>query len=201
MLYRLRGRIVGKPPLHCYLALEFPTGEVVLDITVPLTTHERLAEVGQEQVLYIVPYVSEREVVLYGFLDERDRHLFQVLVSLPNVNRGLALRLLSHMRAEDLVQAVAREDRAVFQAVPGIGRKRAERLVFELKQRLSELPAPAEAAQPQLAELMQQALRALVQLGLKESEARERLERVRPHLPEEITLEDLLRRVLQDSGA
>ncbi len=196
MLYRLRGRVVGKPPLHCYLALEFPGGtEVVLDVTVPLTSHERLAPEGELQELLIVPYVSEREMVLYGFVDEQDRRLFQILVDLPNVNRGLALRLLSHMRAPELVAAVAREDLSVFQNVPGIGRKRAERLVFELKQRLSELPASGEAHE---ARLLQQALRALIQLGLKETEARDRLERVRSRLTPETTLEDLLRWALQE---
>lgn len=196
MLYRIRGKIVDKPPFRCLLALEWPGGEVVLEIVVPLSTHERLGNVGETQELLIYPHFSDRGLTLYGFLNDLDRRLFQVLLELPNVNRGLALRLLSHMSAEDLLVAVAQENRSVFEQVPGIGRKRAERLVFELKQHLAEFPVREPGG---TSTLLHQALRALVQLGLKESEARERLERLKDHIGPETSLEELLRRALQET--
>ncbi len=199
MLYRIRGRIVDKSPPYCRLALSLPDGnEVVLELVVPLSAHEQLQEVGQQQELLTLLHVSERGTVLYGFLDEDDRRLFQVLLDLPNVSRGLALRLLSHMRARDLLEAVARGDRSVFERVPGIGKKRAERLVFELQQRLSEFPVTPETP-PGPRDLLDRALRALVQLGLRESEARERLDRVRQRIQPSTTLEDLLRWALRES--
>ncbi len=197
MLYRIRGRIVDKSPPLCRLALELSRdSEVVLEVVVPLSNHEQLREVGEIQELLLVPHVSDRGVVLYGFLHEEDRRLFQVLLDLPNVGRGLALRLLSHMHARDLLAAVARGDRSVFERVPGIGKKRAERLVFELQQRLSEFPTTLT---PTSTDLLDRALRALVQLGLKESEARERLERVRSRLQPDTSLEDLLRWALRET--
>ena len=196
MLYYLKGKIRGKTQQKCLLGLEMGATEIVLEILVPTTTLEQLGEVNSVQGLFVVPIWTDKTQALYGFATEEDRNLFETLVKLPNIGPSLAFRLLSGLRASEILQAVETQDVNLLAQVKGVGRKRAERLSFELGSRLPEIREKRFTGRE---ETLRRAVLALVRLGLRETEAREAVrEALRSWEGEtEPTEEDLIREVLQ----
>ncbi len=196
MLYYLKGKIRGKTQQKCLLGLEVGGTEIVLEILVPATTLERLGEVNTLQGLFVVPIWTEKTQAIYGFATEEDRNLFETLVKLPNIGPSLAFRLLSGLQASEILQAVETQDVDLLAKVKGVGRKRAERLIFELGSRLPEIREHRLTGRE---EVLRRAVLALVQLGLRETEAREAVRDALRHWQDESepTEEELVRKVLQ----
>jgi Holliday junction DNA helicase RuvA len=139
----------------------------------------RKAEAGGEVVLETYLHVREDALQLYGFGEAAERELFEQLLSVSGVGPKVALAIVSGSSPADLRRAVALEDTARFQAIPGIGKKTAQRVVLELKEKLD---APAEAPAPK-EELV--AREALVELGFSVGDAERALAEVDPELPAE----------------
>lgn len=148
MIGLLRGRLLEKRP-----------NQVILDVAgvgylvaVPLSTFAALGELHAEVTLLIHTHVREDALSLYGFLSAREKHLFELLLGASGVGPSLALKILSGMNVEELVPAIRGGDLARLTKIPGVGRKTAERMVVELKDKLeavtieSEKPAPASPA-------------------------------------------------------
>lgn len=158
---------------------------------VSATTRSRLPAPGREVLLHTSMQVREDSISLYGFLDPDERELFHILLNVTGIGPRSALGILSATTPEDFRRAVALEDTAYLTRLPNIGKKTAQRLVLELRDRLGALPA-APAAQPGLAALPSggdpaaraaaEALEALVSLGYTRLEAGQALEAVRPGL-------------------
>ncbi len=125
-------------------------GGVGYEVHVPVGPALRLPPQGEPVTLWIHTLVREDALVLYGFADRAERELFRVLITLSHVGPKLAVALLGHLGRQGLAEAVAREDRKALQGVPGVGRKTAERLLVELRDRLPApaQPAPSGAARP-----------------------------------------------------
>src|ERR1700739_4236984 len=132
MIGQLRGRLVDKRPNQVLVDV----GRVVSLVQVPLSTFASLDELHTEVTLLIHTHVREDALSLYGFLSSREKHFFEMLLSASGVGPSLALKILSGMSVEELVPAIRNSDLAPLSRIPGVGRKTAERIVVELKDKL-----------------------------------------------------------------
>lgn len=148
MIGQLRGRLADKRPNQILIDVA-GVGYVV---QVPLSTYAALGELHAEVTLLIHLHVREDALALYGFVSSREKHFFEMLLSASGVGPTLALKILSGMSVEELVPAIRGSDLARLTRIPGVGRKTAERIVVELKDKLdavvvdAERPAAASAA-------------------------------------------------------
>jgi Holliday junction DNA helicase RuvA len=142
MISFLRGRVLDKHPNRITVDVQ----GVGYDVHVPLSTYYRVAEPGGDVALRVHTHVREDALQLYGFLTELERQLFERLIGVSGIGPKMGVALLSGMEARDLVACVQRADVARLTGIPGIGKKTAERIVLELKDRVANLDAPAEEA-------------------------------------------------------
>jgi Holliday junction DNA helicase RuvA len=149
MIGQLRGRLTDKRPNQILVDV----GGVGYLVQVPLSTYAALGELHGEVTLLIHTHVREDVFSLYGFLSSREKHFFEMLLSASGVGPSLALKILSGMSVEELVPAIRNGDLVRLTKIPGVGRKTAERMVVELKDKLdavtveaAERPAPSSPA-------------------------------------------------------
>ncbi|HMD42144.1 MAG TPA: Holliday junction branch migration protein RuvA, partial [Candidatus Acidoferrum sp.] len=148
MIGLLRGRLLEKRPNQVILDV----GGVGYLVAVPLSTFAALGELHAEVTLLIHTHVREDALMLYGFLSAREKHVFELLLGASGVGPSLSLKILSGMNVEELVPAIRGGDFARLTKIPGVGRKTAERMVLELKDKLdavalqTDRPAPASPA-------------------------------------------------------
>src|SRR6188474_2551249 len=139
MIAQLRGTLLEKNPSR----LIVDVGGVGYDVQVPLSTFYVLGEAGVQVSLRIYTHVREEVIALYGFATPLEQQLFERLIGISGIGPKLALAVLSGIEPGELVVAVQRGDVARLTGIPGIGRKTAERIVLELKDRLAQLAVPA----------------------------------------------------------
>jgi holliday junction DNA helicase RuvA len=140
MIGLLRGRLLEKRPNQVILDV----GGVGYLVAVPLSTFAAMGELHAELTLLIHTHVREDMLALYGFLSAREKHLFELLLGASGVGPTLALKILSGMNVEELVPAIRSGDLARLTKIPGVGRKTAERMVVELKDKLEVVAVEAE---------------------------------------------------------
>lgn len=160
MIAHLRGRLVAKRPGQAIVE----TGGVGYDVTISVPTFSELPAAGSEVALHIHTHVREDALALFGFLRADEKLLFERLISVSGIGPKLAITILSGMPAAAMIGAIRGNDLARLTKIPGIGRKTAERLVLELKDKLDAFgPAPAgrSAATP----LEEDVVSALTNLG------------------------------------
>ncbi len=191
MIGYLRGRLFRKSPQD----LIIDAGGVGYRVLVPISTFCRLPDPGEETQLYIHTHVREDLFVLYGFGTPLEQELFEKLISVSGVGPKVGLAVLSGIEPDDLLHAIRDNDVARLTRVPGIGKKTAERLILELKDKLKHVTAASPMSAPPVAK-RDDLLSALGNLGYSENEAeRAAVEalRVNPEAP----LGDLLRDALR----
>lgn len=197
MIGRLRGTLAEKQPPH----LLVDVGGVGYELEVPMTTLYRLPSVGEPLTLHTHLVVREDAHLLYGFAEKRERELFRELIRLNGVGPKLALALMSGLEVDELVRCVQTGDTKALTRVPGVGKKTAERLLVELKDRFQvweSMPGaplvvePARAASVSSAEA--DAVSALVALGFKPAEASRAVALVDE---DGLSSEELIRRALK----
>jgi Holliday junction DNA helicase RuvA len=193
---RLRGELVRKAPPWLMLDV----GGVGYELEAPMSTFYQLPELGQTVALYTHLQVREDAHTLYGFVNNSDRELFRSLLRISGVGAKMALAILSGMDAGAFRRCIQDGDTASLTRLPGIGRKTAERLVVEMRDRIDGLPetfqagpAPGRAA-PE--DPVEDAVRALVALGYKPPEASRMVRGVQTR---ERSSEDIIRLALQAS--
>src|SRR6202040_2812093 len=148
MIGQLRGMLADKRPNQVMVDV----GGVGYLVAVPLSTFAALGELHTEVTLLIHTHVREDVLSLYGFLSSREKHFFELLLGASGVGPSLALKILSGMSVEELVPAIRTGDLSRLTKIPGVGRKTAERMVVELKDKLqavtieTERPAPSSPA-------------------------------------------------------
>ncbi|WP_145010034.1 Holliday junction branch migration protein RuvA [Pseudomonas oryzihabitans] len=197
MIGRLRGTLAEKQPPHLLLDV----GGVGYEVEVPMTTLYRLPAQGEVVTLHTHLVVREDAHLLYGFGEKRERELFRELIRLNGVGPKLALALMSSLEVDELVRCVQAQDTSVLVKVPGVGKKTAERLLVELKDRFKaweNLPAIAPLVLPNqapaAASAEADAVSALVALGFKPQEASRAVAAVEG---EDLSSEELIRRALK----
>jgi len=194
MISRLKGILVSRDPD----AVEIETaGGVVYEVEVPLTVLQRLPVPGSAVELRTVQVVTDSSVALYGFIEEVERTLFQRLLTASGVGGKLALAMMSAYRADRLARALVEKDLAALQQVSGVGRKKAEKLVLELSDKVADLAAsaPGPRGAPGGAGA-QEAVKALVALGYSFADADQAVRQALEDGASGATAEEVIRRAL-----
>jgi Holliday junction DNA helicase RuvA len=191
MIGRLSGVLLEKNPPQVMLEVQ----GVGYEIDVPMSTFYNLPGVGERVMLYTHLIVREDAHLLYGFASESERKAFRQLLKISGVGARTALSLLSGMSVADLAQAVLMQESARLTKVPGVGKKTAERLLLELKDKLGTELAAGMAVN-RTAPASSDVLNALLSLGYNEKEARYALKQ----LPEDVSVSDGIRQALKVLG-
>jgi holliday junction DNA helicase RuvA len=189
----VRGKLVVKTPPH----LTVDVGGVGYDIEAPMSTFYTLPAVGSDVRLLTHLVVREDAHILYGFGTQEERALFRNLLKVSGVGPKIALAILSGVSVEGFANCVKMQDAASLTRIPGVGRKTAERLLIEMRDRLDALSVAAAAGAPVANGASQtegEAWSALVALGYKPAEVTQML---KPLAGSGGSTEDLIRRALQ----
>jgi Holliday junction DNA helicase RuvA len=171
MIAHLRGRLFSKQPQQVIVE----AAGVGYDVAISVSTYTSLPTEGAEVALHIHTQVREDTLALYGFLDRNEKRIFERLITVSGVGPKLAITIQSGLPSDRLVAALRAQDHATLTRIPGVGKKLAERLVVELKDKLEDMAvaAPAVAAAGPAAE---DVLSALVNLGYQRPSAQKAIE-------------------------
>jgi holliday junction DNA helicase RuvA len=197
MIAQLRGTLGDKRPNQVLVDV----GGVGYLVHIPLSTFYALGDLHSNVTLLIHTQVREDAISLYGFLSAREKHLFELLISASGVGPVLALKILSGMSVDDLVPAVRSGDLPRLTRIPGVGRKTAERMIVELRDKLAAMEIPDDARKPVTTTgTAGDVVSALLNLGYDQHSAEQVVERARKDGAAE-TFEDILRGALQQLTA
>jgi len=193
MIAHLRGVIVEKRPNQVIVE----AGGVGYDVNIPISTYAALPDKGAEVRLHVYTHVREDVLALYGFLSGEEKMLFERLISVSGIGPRLAVTVLSGLPVAELITAIRSSAVDQLVRIPGIGKKTAERMVLELREKL---PAAAEAAapsaRPALSSLDRDVLSALVNLGCAPAAAEAAVRQAKTQMPD-AEFEPLFRRALE----
>ena len=201
MIAHLSGKLLEKQAT----AVIVNVGGVGYEVTIPLSTFYELGEIGADVQLRIYTYVREDAIQLYGFRTLRERELYLKLISVQGIGAKSGISMLSGMSADEIVTAIRTDNLARLTSIPGVGKKTAERMVIELRDKLNEFTSQATqeliAAGGKQAELpadavFDDALSALVNLGYQRNAAEKVLNQAVKD-GTEISVQKLLRKSLQ----
>jgi Holliday junction DNA helicase RuvA len=196
MIAFLRGRVLEKHPNRIIVDV----GGVGYDVAVPLSTFYAAGDDGADIQLHVHTHVREDQLALFGFASRLELTVFERLITISGVGPKLALAVLSGIEPRELVGAVQRRDVARLTRIPGIGRKTAERIVLELRDKLGAAPETAGAEPAGAADALRDDLTsALTHLGYQRSEIDKTVDRLLENRPD-ATLPDLIRAALKEFG-
>jgi holliday junction DNA helicase RuvA len=171
MIAHLRGKLLAKHPNQAIVE----TSGVGYDVTISVPTFSDLPAAGAEVALYIHTHVREDVIALYGFLRPAEKVLFEKLISVSGIGPKLAVTILSGMAADEMVSAIRSNDVARLTRIPGIGKKTAERMVLELRDKLPESGPVSVPAIPAFGAVEEDVLSALINLGYQRPAAEKAL--------------------------
>lgn len=195
MIAHLRGVLLEKHPNQAIV----DAGGVGYDLTIPVSTYSRLPEMGRETSLHVHTHVREDALALFGFATREERNVFERLIAVSGIGPKLAVTILSGLDTSNLVEAVRAGDLVRLTRIPGVGKKTAERMVLELKDKLELLPGAAPKGTPPasaLTPLEQDVLSALLNLGSQRAAAEAALAKLKKEgSPSEF--EPMFRRALE----
>ena len=161
MIAHLRGTLLAKHPNQAVVE----TGGVGYDVTISIPTFSDLPSPGSEVALHIHTHVREDQIALYGFLKPAEKQLFEKLITVSGIGPKLAITILSGMPADEMVGAIRGNDIARLTRIPGIGKKTAERMVLELRDKLPPAQIGEAPPTPVMTPIEEDVLSALVNLG------------------------------------
>jgi Holliday junction DNA helicase RuvA len=180
MIAFLRGRLLSKTPNRAIVEC----GGVGYDATISVATFTSLPPEGAEARLHIYTHVREDQIALFGFAEPDEKRLFERLLTISGIGPKLAITVLSGIDASRLVTAIRGGDHATLTRIPGIGKKTAERVVLELKDKLDDMAVAPSAAASSMGPAGDDALSALVNLGYARPVAQRAIEAAIAKQPE-----------------
>ncbi len=184
------------------------TQSVIIDVNgigyevfLPLSTFYDLPDKHEKVSLHIYTHVKEDSLTLFGFNTKLEKNIFMMLIAVSGIGPKLSMNILSGIGPQDLLDAIARGDAVRLQAIPGVGKKTAERIALELKDRAQKVLDQEEISLPPLPEgkdrrVVDDALSALLNLGYSAKYAKQAVEKARSMAPE-TSLEELIREALK----
>jgi holliday junction DNA helicase RuvA len=196
LIARLKGTLVDKTPNRVVIDV----AGVGYDVLVPLSTFYGLGDAGSGVTLRVHTHVREDVIALYGFSSALEQDLFERLIAISGIGPKLALAVLSGIDPGELVRAIRTQDVARLTRIPGVGKKTAERIGLELKDRLPHGPVAEDAAGPGGDDLRADLLSALTNLGYKGALAEKAVDaalKKAPGAPFEDLLRDILRQMIR----
>jgi Holliday junction DNA helicase RuvA len=194
MIGSLRGKLIDKRPNLVLLDV----GGVGYQVIIPLSTFTSLGAMHTETTLLIHTHVREDQLALYGFYTAREKQCFELLISASGVGPSLALKILSGMSLDELVPAIRKGDLAQLVRIPGVGRKTAERMVVELRDKLAAVDVPEVGKPAPRSQLESDVSSALENLGYDERAVQNAIAQSRAMVGNDF--ETLLRASLQVLG-
>ena len=192
MIAGLRGVLVSTSP--CVVEV----GGVGFEVQIPEKDRASLTTGEDSFSTYL--YVREDRLHLFGFLDARDRELFVRLIEVSGIGPKIAINILGAEPSERIVRAIQNKDTSFLRKLPGLGKKTAERLTMELKDKLAHLGAATTGAVRTGGEVREEALLALVSLGLTNGAAERALEKIDWNSDDASSVESVVRRALKDAS-
>jgi Holliday junction DNA helicase RuvA len=193
MIAHIRGLLVAKGVEEVIVDVQ----GVGYQVFIPLSTYYTLPDLQEQTQLLTTLYVREDVLRLYGFATREEQELFTLLTAVSSIGPRLALNMLSSLAASDLRRAIAQESLATLQGIPGVGRKTAERVILELKDKVSllqtALPSEVQPADLMDDQLVGDVVSALLNLGYKRSEAEKAVRAVQDQHEGDAALEILLK--------
>jgi len=188
MIASLKGVLSHKSTDHIIVDIH----GIGCSVVVPLSTFYKLPDMGRQVQLVIHTHIAQDAVRLFGFLDHREKDIFQLLISVSGIGPKLAINILSGISPEDLSGSISDGDLGRLVGIPGVGRKTAERMIFELKDKITKLVSSEtpEGAPERL--VREEALSALINLGYKSNIAKDAIDKVIKEAGRKLTLETLL---------
>jgi len=199
MIARISGTLVQKSASQIVV----DAGGVGYGISIPLTTFYELPEKGQPVAVHVHTHVKQDSIALFGFFTEREKSLFELMIGVTGIGPKVALSILSGISAADFITSVSQENLARLVTIPGVGKKTAERIVLELKDKMrkiaQDLPEGRDAVMPAKPDdlLREDALSALVNLGYRTNAVKEVLDKLLKELPPDATIDVLLKKALR----
>ena len=172
MIAHLRGRLLSKQPQQVIVE----AAGVGYDVTISVSTYSSLPAENAEVALHIHTQVREDTLALFGFLDRNDKRMFERLITVSGVGPKLAVTIQSGLPADRLVAALRAQDHTTLTRIPGVGKKLAERLVVELKDKLEDMASAAPASVAAAGPAAEDVLSALVNLGYQRPAAQKAIE-------------------------
>jgi Holliday junction DNA helicase RuvA len=167
MIAHLRGKLLAKHPNQVVVE----TGGVGYEVNISIPTFSDLPANGSEVALHIHTHVREDVISLYGFLRPAEKQLFEKLMTVSGIGAKLAITILSGMAADEMAGAIRSNDVARLTRIPGIGKKTAERMVLELRDKLPPAPGAATPTVPPMSAVEEDVLSALMNLGYQRAAA------------------------------
>ncbi len=175
-------------------AVVIDKGGIGIKVLMPSTSLKKLSE-GQETTIYTDLVVREDDISLYGFIDLHERQMYQLLITVSGIGPKVAMNILGGMNSSLLQKSILLEDLSILTQAPGVGKKTAQRIVVELKDKLSKMDSfvPSDVEVQQIHSLDNPALEALIQLGYQEKEANKMLQGIDKDQPIELILRQALK--------
>lgn len=193
MIGTLRGKLIEKQPPCLIVELNNGLG---YELESPMSTCDRLPDIGNQVALYVHQIIREDAHLLFGFIEQQERHLFRTLLKANGVGPKLALTILSSFDPSAFIQCIHQGDTARLTSVPGVGKKTAERLILDMRDRFKdEVVLPAV---PVIVSAEKEAVNALIALGYKPQEASRMVSQV---TTPEASCEAIIRLALQGAIA
>ena len=194
MIAYLKGELINKSPVSVTVDVH----GVGYEVFVPLSTYYELPDTGKAVAFRIHTQHKEDTLKLFGFLTEEEKKIFETLIAINKVGPKMALTILSGMSVAALRNAVSNNDVDRLSSIPGVGRKTSERLILELRDKLKNLEAPKDHADPSPANgALDDALSALINLGYKKPQAENALRKVAAVSDPDSGLEHLIKESLK----
>jgi len=193
----LEGKLIEKSPTHLILEIN----GVGYSVNIPVSTYSSLGETGKMVKVLTYQHVREDELKLYGFSTKPEKELFELLISVNGVGPRMALSILSCISVQEFQRSVLQEDLDVLTAISGVGKKKAQRLIVELKEKLGKIDLGVkkdlEEKEAVCVPALDEAVLALVSLGYTKPDAKKALERVVENIDKALPVEELIKGALK----
>ncbi len=198
MIAYIQGIVAEKNPTRAVIDVN----GIGYEILVPISSYERIGAVGETAKLLTYLHVREDILQLFGFSTQDEREMFLLLISISGIGPKSALGIISSIATKDLKHAIAHEDLNLLTAVPGIGKKTAQRIVVELKDKVAKLGAISDAGSRTIpsgtSAIADEAMMALISLGYHKSIAEKAIVKaLQDNKDKELSLQDLIKTALR----
>ena len=195
MIAHLSGKLLNKQPNQVIVDVN----GVGYEVQIPLSTFYEIGEIGSLVQLRIYTHVREDTIALFGFKSAKEKLMFEQVTSISGIGPKLGITILSGMPVDDLVGAIRQSNLARLTSIPGIGKKTAERLVVELRDKLAKVGAtiPGESAAPSASQHQEDVISALVNLGYAKPSAEKAVQAIVSSSTSEPPFEEMLRTALR----
>ena len=197
MIARINGLLIYKSIGHVIV----DTHGIGYSVFVPLATFYELPETGQMVTMHIHTHVKDDAINLFGFYSSEEKDVFKLMISVSGIGPKLAINILSGINVRDLISAISKGDLNRLIRIPGVGKKMAERIILELKDKMSKLDSHVTTDEDisiiSTDDMIKDALSALINLGYKSQSAESALQKIINESSDMMTLEVLLKRTLK----